>query len=83
MDAGCADVDGKPSAVLPPMHIKVDITAAGRVTRMTITATLPSSHGWEQMLSMGTDVGMSQAVGQIDDILVELATGRGEREARR
>lgn len=73
LEGGVADDDGNPSPEMPTMHLRVDITEAVTGTRMVITATLPSPDAWQQMLAMGTDEGMTQAVGQIDDILVELA----------
>jgi hypothetical protein len=41
---------------------------------MSITTTFPSAEAMEQLVSMGMDEGMSEALGQIDGILAELAT---------
>jgi hypothetical protein len=38
---------------------------------MSIESVFPSTQAMEQALAMGTDEGLSQAVGQIDAILAE------------
>jgi hypothetical protein len=43
----------------------------GGTTRMTITSVSPSTEALEQVLAMGQEEGMRQAVGQIDAILAE------------
>ena len=62
--------------VVPIIHIEI---AQGR-TRMSIESVFPTAEAMEQMLTMGMDEGMTQAVGQIDAILAE---GRGQQEHRR
>lgn len=68
--AGCANADGTPSTDLPTSTIRVGIQeiAPGR-TRMSIESVFPSTEAMEHALAMGTDEGLSQAVGQIDAIL--------------
>ena len=68
-----AGADGALDPDLPTTHTQVDITATGAGTRMSITTTFPSSEAMEQLVSMGMEEGLSQAMGQIDAILVELA----------
>jgi uncharacterized protein YndB with AHSA1/START domain len=69
---GCANADGTPNADMPISTIRVDIeeVAQGR-TRMSIESVFPSTDAMEQALAMGTDEGLSRAVGQIDAILAE------------
>ena len=43
---------------------------AGR-TRMSIESRFPSTEAMEQVLAMGMEEGLTQAVGQIDAILAE------------
>ena len=40
-------------------------------TRMSIESTFPSTEAMEQLLAMGMEEGLTQAVGQIDAILAE------------
>jgi uncharacterized protein YndB with AHSA1/START domain len=72
---GCANADGTPNMDLPISRIRVDIeeVAQGgrRRTRMSIETVFPSTEAMEHALAMGTDEGLSQAVGQIDAILAE------------
>ena len=51
---------------------------AGR-TRMSIKSTFPSAEAMEQVLGMGMEEGLTQAVGQIDAILAEIARLDGRR----
>jgi len=68
---GCA-ADGTLNTDMPINTIRVGIeeVAQGR-TRMSIEIVFPSTQAMEQALAMGTDQGLSQAVGQIDAILAE------------
>ena len=69
LEDGFADADGAPNPKMPSVHMRVDITAVDARTRMSITTTFPSPEAMEQLVSMGMEEGMSQAVGQIDAIL--------------
>ena len=70
--AGFANADGTPNADMPINTIRVGIeeVAQGR-TRMSIEIVFPSTEAMEQVLAMGTEQGLSQAVSQIDAILAE------------
>jgi len=67
---GFANADGTPNTDMPITTIRVGIeeVARGR-TRMSIESVFPSTEAMEQVLAMGTDEGLTQAVGQIDAIL--------------
>ena len=69
---GFANADGTPKTDLPITTIRVSIeeVAQGR-TRMSIESVFPSTEAMEQILAMGTDEGLTQAVSQIDAILAE------------
>ena len=73
---GFADANGAPDPEMPVMIMSVDISAIAAGSRMAITTTFPSAEAMEQLVSMGMDEGMSEAMGQIDEILAELATTR-------
>ena len=71
---GFAHADGTPNSDMPLNDFVVTIAAldAGR-TRMSIATVFPDTAAMEQLLAMGMDVGITQAVGQIDAILAETA----------
>ena len=64
--------DGTVNPDLPTAVALVTIEDAGNgQTRMSIENHFPSTEAMEQMLAMGMEEGMKQAVGQIDTILAE------------
>ena len=69
---GFANEDGTPNDDLPVTTARVMIQEIrdGR-TRMTIESVFPSSEAMEQILAMGAEEGLTQAIGQIDAILAE------------
>ena len=69
---GFANTDGSPNTELPLMTARVAISdlGSGR-TRMSIESSFPDAQAMEQVLAMGAEEGMSQALGQIDAILAE------------
>jgi uncharacterized protein YndB with AHSA1/START domain len=69
---GFANDDGTPNTDLPGNEVRVTIeeTGEGR-TRMSILNTFPSAEAMEQILAMGMEAGLTEAVGQIDAILAE------------
>jgi uncharacterized protein YndB with AHSA1/START domain len=69
---GFADDDGQPNDDFPrnEAHVTIEAIGAGR-TRMSIESRFPSSEAMEQMLGMGMEEGLHEAVGQIDAILAE------------
>jgi uncharacterized protein YndB with AHSA1/START domain len=69
---GFANDDGTPNAELPVTETRVRIEAIGEGrARMTIDSIFPSTEAMEQLLAMGMEEGLKQAVGQIDAILAE------------
>jgi uncharacterized protein YndB with AHSA1/START domain len=69
---GFANNDGTPNTDLPVTTARVTIEEIedGR-TRMSIDSTFPSHEAMEQVLAMGMEEGITQAVGQIGAILAE------------
>jgi uncharacterized protein YndB with AHSA1/START domain len=69
---GFAHEDGSPNEEMGSgeMIITVEPVGDGR-TRMSILNVFPDTATMEQLLAMGQEEGMTQAVGQIDAILVE------------
>jgi uncharacterized protein YndB with AHSA1/START domain len=71
---GFANDDGTPNEEMPTGEMRVTIEEIGDGrTRMSIESVFPSSEAMEQLLAMGQEEGMKQAVGQIDAILAESA----------
>jgi uncharacterized protein YndB with AHSA1/START domain/pimeloyl-ACP methyl ester carboxylesterase len=69
---GFANDDGSPNTDLPPTTARVTIDAiGGGRTRMSIESRFPSTEAMEQVLALGAEEGLKQAVGQIDAILAE------------
>jgi uncharacterized protein YndB with AHSA1/START domain len=69
---GFADDQGNPNPNLPEMTARVRIEAAGEGrTRMTMTSQFATAEQMAQVLAMGAEEGLIQAVGQIDAILAE------------
>jgi len=72
---GFANEDGTPNDAFPRMEGRVTIEPIGPGrTRMAIRSRFASTEAMEQILSMGMEEGLTQAVGQIDAILAEGAT---------
>ena len=74
---GFADADGRPNTDMPmnDVHVTIAEVGDGR-TRMSIQSVFPDTAAMEQVLAMGMEQGLTQAVGQIDAILAE---GRAAR----
>jgi len=69
---GFANDDGTPNSDLPSTESRVRIEEIGEGrTRMSIISIFPSRVAMEQILAMGMEEGLTQAVGQIDAILAE------------
>jgi len=69
---GFANDDGTPNTDLPSTESRVTIEEIGDGrTRMSIASIFPSRQAMEQVLAMGMEEGLKQAVGQIDAILAE------------
>ncbi len=70
---GFADEQGKPNPELPTTIATVTITESDGATRMTIESTFGSREGMEQVIEMGVEEGMVEALGQIDGLLTGAA----------
>ena len=69
---GFANADGSPNSDMPLNKVNVSITElGGGRTRMTIASIFPDAAAMEQILAMGMEQGLTEAVGQIDAILAE------------
>jgi uncharacterized protein YndB with AHSA1/START domain len=69
---GFRNDDGTPDTEMPMTTDLVTIeNVGGGTTRMSIEATFLSTGALEQMLAMGMEEGIRQAVGQIDAVLAD------------
>jgi uncharacterized protein YndB with AHSA1/START domain len=74
---GFANADGTPNPDLPVGTARVQIEQVGHGrTRMSIENVFPSAEAMEQVLGMGMEEGMTEAVGQIDAILAADASAK-------
>ena len=72
---GFADADGRPNSDMPLNEVRVMITkVSDEQTRMSIESRFPDAAAMEQLLAMGMEEGLREAVGQIDEILAEDVT---------
>jgi uncharacterized protein YndB with AHSA1/START domain len=69
---GFANDDGTPNTDLPlnSARVTIEVIGGGR-SRMSIESIFPSAEAMEQVLAMGMEEGLKEAVGQIDAILAE------------
>jgi uncharacterized protein YndB with AHSA1/START domain len=73
---GFSNADGTPNSDLPLNEVNVTITTIdGGRTRMSIQSVFPDAAAMEQLLAMGMEEGLREAVGQIDAILAGDAVG--------
>ena len=80
---GFSNADSTPNTDLPLNTINVRVLEVGQGrTRMSIESVFPSAEAMEQILAMGMEEGLTQAVGQIDAILgAAAATVRSRGDA--
>jgi uncharacterized protein YndB with AHSA1/START domain len=76
---GFADDEGNPNEEMPgPTGMTVTIFEADGVTTMSIESKFASREGMEQMIEMGMEQGMVEALGQIDALLTGVDPAFGE-----
>jgi len=66
---GFADDEGKPNEEMPTTIATVTIAESGGATRMSIESRYASREGMEQVIEMGMERGVTEALGQIDALL--------------
>ncbi len=71
---GFATDDGEPNLDMPNMRMKFEFIETALGSRLITTTHFNSLDELEQLLEMGMMEGMSSAMGQIDDVLTDLAT---------
>ncbi len=71
---GFANPDGSPNEQMPAMRMVFAFEATPRGSRVTTTTYFASVEELETLLGMGMEQGMSEAMGQIDAVLADLAS---------
>jgi uncharacterized protein YndB with AHSA1/START domain len=69
-DDGFSGEDGEPDLSMGSAHAVVTLEPVGDGTRMTITTTFVSAEQLDQMMEMGMEDGMREALGQVDALLL-------------
>jgi len=77
---GFANDDGSPNPELPQTtaRVRIEEIGSGR-TQMSIQSLFPSTEAMDQVLALGAEEGLKQAIGQIDAILAEDAASSTTR----
>lgn len=70
IEDGFADETGAPNAEMPTMEMRVDIADRPGGVTMTIATRFGSLDEMEQLIAMGMEEGMREAMSQIDGVLV-------------
>jgi uncharacterized protein YndB with AHSA1/START domain len=71
---GFADDAGAPNDEMPSMDMTFTFEAVDPGARVTAVTTFPSLKALEELVAMGMEEGMRSAMGQIDDVLADLAS---------
>jgi len=78
---GFAGDDGAPNPDMPSMRMTFEFSETENGSRLTTTTHFGSVEELEQLIGMGMEEGMRAAMGQIDDVLADLASFAADRVA--
>jgi uncharacterized protein YndB with AHSA1/START domain len=71
---GFANTDGTPNAEMPSVRLVFAFEATPNGSRLTTTTHFPGLAELEQLIELGMEEGMRSAMGQIDDVVADLAS---------
>jgi uncharacterized protein YndB with AHSA1/START domain len=71
---GFANKDGTPNAGMPSMRMVFSFAEIPTGSRVVTTTHFPSAEALQQLLDMGMEEGMRQAMGQMDAVLADVAS---------
>ena len=74
MEDGFANEDGTPNENMPTIHMVFTFEPTESGSRFIGVTTFPSVEAMEQLVKMGMVEGMRSAMGQLDDVLADLAS---------
>jgi uncharacterized protein YndB with AHSA1/START domain len=66
---GFADASGAPDPSMPTTRARVELEPSATGTRMTLTSHFATAEQMDQLARMGMVEGMTEALGQMDDLL--------------
>jgi uncharacterized protein YndB with AHSA1/START domain len=67
---GFSDESGAPSPDMPVIRARVDLAESGDGTRMTVVSRFATEEQMQQLIEMGMAEGFTEAMGQIDGLLL-------------
>lgn len=79
VEDGFAHDDGRPNDAMPTMRMVFTFEETATGSRFTSVTYFPSHEAMEQLVAMGMMEGLRSALGQLDDILADLASFAAER----
>lgn len=79
---GFAHPDGTPDDGMPEMRMTFSFKAIDGGTRLTTTSYFANAEQLRQLVEMGVEEGTREAMGQIDEVLADLASFSRERGTR-
>jgi len=78
---GFSNDDGGNNAAMPSMRMRFEFMATAGGSRLVTTTHFRSAEELGQLLEMGMETGMREAMGQIDAVLADLASFAADRSA--
>lgn len=79
VEDGFAHEDGRPNEAMPTMRMIFTFEPTPTGSRFTSVTYFPSLEAMERLVEMGMLEGMRSALGQLDDVLADLASFPAER----
>jgi uncharacterized protein YndB with AHSA1/START domain len=79
VEDGFADEDGRPDDAMPTMRLVFTFESTATGSRFTSVTYFPSVAAMEELVKMGVVEGLRSALGQLDDVLADLASFAADR----
>jgi uncharacterized protein YndB with AHSA1/START domain len=79
VEDGFAHEDGRPNEEMPTTRMVVTFERTPTGSRFTAASRFPSLEAMEELVEMGMVEGLQSAVGQLDDVLADLASFAADR----
>jgi uncharacterized protein YndB with AHSA1/START domain len=79
LEDGFSSEDGRPDEALPSMRMVFTFEPTASGSRFTSVTHFPSVEAMEQLVQMGMVEGLRSAMGQLDDVLADLASFAADR----
>lgn len=74
LEDGFSDEDGEPSESMPTMRMTFTFEPVGSGSRFIALTRFPSTEAMQKVIEMGMAEGLRAAMGQLDDVLADLAS---------